>query len=65
MTWTNKQDQRQQTEYHRVRAAGKYTVSLKKAVMPAAFPPDHFAIPAGARAMEPGNATYKETVTPK
>lgn len=65
MTWKNKPNARQQSEYHRERAAGDYTLTLKEATIPAAFPTGHFTIPPAANTMKLGTQDKKETVTPK
>jgi len=61
IVWENARNERITEEYHRVRNAGKFSLELTRAVIPAAFPESHFAIPPAARAMAAGTSISKET----
>lgn len=61
IVWENARNERITEEYHRVRNAGKFSLELKHAVIPAAFPEGHFAIPPMARTLEAGTSIGKET----
>jgi hypothetical protein len=60
MAWENLRNERTTAEYHRARESGKFSIELKRAVVPAAFPPGHFAVLPGARAMAAGSSLSKD-----
>jgi hypothetical protein len=65
IAWENPVDATIESEYHRVRNAGRFSIELTRAVVPDRFPDGHFAIPAAVRAMTAGDTQITETEKPR